>query len=76
MAQVTIYLDPEAAKKARQAAKRAGKTLSGWIRELITGAEETRNWPETFPQLYGAISDQSFAAPHSLRADQVNSLEP
>ncbi len=40
MAQVTIYLDPEHAKRLRQAARAAGLPVSRWIANLV--AERTR----------------------------------
>lgn len=40
MAQLTIYLEEKTQNKARRAAKRAGKSLSGWARERLGKAAE------------------------------------
>ena len=61
MAQLSVYLDKGAEKKARAAAKREGKSLSSWAREKLNAAVDEQNqWPEEFFNLFGSITDDSF----------------
>lgn len=61
MAQLTIYLDEETARKARLAARREGVSLSRWARtRLGEAADEGRVWPAGFHDLYGSIADSTF----------------
>ena len=53
MAQVTIYLDPDTAAKAKAAAKEAGLSQSRWIAELIR-VHATIQWPQTIRRLAGS----------------------
>jgi len=53
MAQVTIYLDPDTAAKAKTAAKEAGLSQSRWIAELIR-RHATIQWPRTVRRLAGS----------------------
>jgi hypothetical protein len=53
MAQVTIYLDPETAAKAKAAAKEAGLSQSRWIAELIR-QHATFQWPRAVRRLAGS----------------------
>ena len=52
MAQVTLYLDEETARRARRAAKAAGLSQSRWLAEL--GRQRTaREWPAAVRELAG-----------------------
>lgn len=53
MAQVTIYLDPDTAAKAKAAAREAGQSQSRWIGELIR-QHATIQWPRTIRRLAGS----------------------
>lgn len=53
MAQVTIYLDPDTAAKAKAAAKEAGLSQSRWIAQLIH-QQATNQWPRTIRRLAGS----------------------
>jgi hypothetical protein len=67
MAQVTIYLDPEVAEKARRAARSNKLSLSKWISELIR--ERTRDsWPDSVRSLAGAWSADCPAAEEMRRS--------
>ena len=70
MPQVTVYLDKKTEQKARSAAKRAGKSLSGWLRTLIEEAPEGE-WPADFDRLFGSIRDERFVAPERLKHEPV-----
>jgi hypothetical protein len=70
MAQVTIYLDKNAAQKARRAARHAGLSLSGWLRAMISNLPDSR-WPDDFDRLYGSVPDPDFVEPADLPAERV-----
>lgn len=53
MAQITIYLDPETAAKARAAAKAAGLSQSRWLADLIR-RHAVVQWPRTVLRLAGS----------------------
>ena len=61
MAQVTIYLDPDTAAKARAAAKEAGLSQSRWIAGLIRRHTEIE-WPGAVLRLAGSWPDFPDAA--------------
>ena len=56
MAQVTIYLEPEVAEKARKEAKANRTSLSKWIADLIRERTDD-SWPESVKKLAGAWAD-------------------
>jgi len=69
MAQLTIYLDEETARKARVAAQRAGVSLSRWARTRLGEAvDEGRAWPAGFHDLYGSLADPSFQVAEDIPA--------
>jgi hypothetical protein len=70
MGQVTIYLDKKTEQKARSAAKRAGKSLSAWLRAVIEVAPE-EGWPYDFERLFGSIDDERFVAPERVNPEPV-----
>ena len=70
MPQVTVYLDKRTEQKARSAAKRAGKSLSGWLRVVIQLAPEGE-WPGDFERLFGSIGDERFVAPGRPKPEPV-----
>lgn len=45
VAQVTIYLPDEVAAAGKRHARRANKSVSAWIAELIERETGTRKWP-------------------------------
>ncbi|MDP4610470.1 MAG: hypothetical protein NWT02_04730 [Opitutales bacterium] len=62
MAQLTIYIDEKTQAKAKQAAKRANRSLSSWACEqLSAAAEEGQSWPEGYFELFGSVQDPSFS---------------
>ena len=64
MPQLNIYLDEQTQAKARQAAKRAGCSLSSWARQQLSAAADTgKIWPEGYFDLYGSVDDAEFNAP-------------
>lgn len=68
MSQVTIYLAPDLAEKAKEAASSQGLSQSKWIARLIeerlntTWPESVKqlagSWPETFPEAETLLENQ------------------
>lgn len=52
MSQVTIYLDPKLAERARKAATSEGLSQSRWVARLIE-EELASQWPESVKRLAG-----------------------
>lgn len=71
MAQVTIYLDDEAASLVRKAAKSAGVSQSRWLADLIR-RRTAREWPESVRRLVGAWADAPSA--EELRRREGNDV--
>ena len=65
MAQLTIYLPDEVEKKARRAAKTAGKSVSRWIADQVTRSTSS-GWSEGFLKAAGAFPD--FPSLEEIRA--------
>jgi len=61
MSQVTIYLDPETARKVREAAAGEGVSRSRWVAKLIE-RELVSSWPAAVRELAGAWPDFPSAA--------------
>jgi hypothetical protein len=56
MAQVTIYLDDAAERRAKAAARKAGVSVSRWVAELVENRTRT-DWPAEARELAGAWPD-------------------
>jgi hypothetical protein len=56
VAQVTIYLPDAVARRLRSAARRARKSLSAYVAELIDPPPERGRWPEGFFDLAGSTT--------------------
>ena len=54
MAQITIYVPDEVARRLRSAARRAKKSLSAYLTEIASGRNERRKWPKWFFALQGS----------------------
>lgn len=66
MAQVTLYLDDQAARGLRSAAEAEGVSQSQWVARLIRDRLAT-SWPESVVALAGAWRDMPTA--EELRRD-------
>ena len=67
MGQLRIYLVEKTQNKARRAAKREGKSLSGWARERLgKAADEGQTWPSGYFDLMGCLGDSALEAPPEL----------
>ena len=56
MAQVTIYLDADAERRVKAAARKAGVSVSRWVGELVENRTRTE-WPAEVRELAGAWPD-------------------
>ena len=59
MAQVSLYLDKETYGKVESAAYSNGKSISGYVAEIIHDHFYYK-WPSDYENLFGSISDDSF----------------
>lgn len=70
MPQLSIYLDEETAALLDSAVSISGTSVSKWVGRQIR--ESLKNqWPDGYFQLFGSVTDSSFAEPEELY--QVNS---
>lgn len=56
MAQITIYLDDDTSRRAREAAATAGVSVSRWIAEMIRH-HSVSEWPAGVAALAGSWSE-------------------
>ena len=56
MAQVTLYLDDDTAKRLKTAAKQAGLSRSRWLAQIVQERTATE-WPQAVKDLAGAWAD-------------------
>ena len=54
MAQITLYVSDDVAERIRREAKRAGKSLSAYMADLVAGGRQPSRWPAGFARLYGS----------------------
>ena len=54
MAQVTLYLPEDIAKRIRREARRSRKSLSAYVAELAARELAPASWPHGFAGLYGS----------------------
>jgi cytochrome P450 len=54
MSQLTIYLPEQVINKLRASARRARKSVSAYVAELIEKRDRPNQWPKDFRKLYGS----------------------
>ena len=54
MSQLTIYLPEAVLRKLRAGARRAKKSVSAYVTDLLERRDRPAEWPETFRALYGS----------------------
>jgi macrodomain Ter protein organizer (MatP/YcbG family) len=54
MSQLTIYLPDAVLRKLRSGARRARKSVSAYVTELLERREKREQWPKGFRELYGS----------------------
>jgi len=54
VAQITIYVPDDIARRLKREARRAKKTLSAYVTSLATGERESNAWPKGFFDLQGS----------------------
>ena len=70
MAQLTVYIDDETRKKIETAAKRAGTSVSLWVKRRLSNALETE-WPDGYFDCLGALEDARLERPESPRGNDL-----
>lgn len=63
MPQLSLYVTDANLALLRERSSRAGLSMSKYTNQLIERDAENCGWPVGFWSLYGAIDDDSFAAP-------------
>jgi hypothetical protein len=71
MAQITIYLPEEVARRIKRDAKRRNKSVSAFIAELATGRGTLSAWPKQFFRLQGSCRG-SLQAPEDPPPDELS----
>ena len=54
VAQLTIYLPESVLRRLRAGSRRAKKSVSAYVSELLERRESPGRWPDNFEQLYGS----------------------
>jgi len=54
MSQLTLYLPDELIKRLKSGARRAKKSLSSYVSELLVARDRPAQWPDAFRSLYGS----------------------
>jgi hypothetical protein len=54
MSQLTIYLPDAVLRKLRAGARKARKSVSSYVSDLLERREKPAQWPEGFRDLYGS----------------------
>ena len=65
MPQISLYIDESTLRKVEYAAARQHKSLSKWVIDQIKPKIEAI-YPTDFENLFGSISDSTFARPEEL----------
>jgi hypothetical protein len=65
MAQISLYLDGDTISQIEIGAKADHISKSKYVAKIIR-EHEANVWPEYFMNLYGSISDKTFAKPPEL----------
>ena len=65
MAQLTIYLDDETAKRIEQEAKAQHSSVSKWVKSKIIQFFQ-KEWPEDFKTILGSLKDSDLQVPEEL----------
>lgn len=63
MSQLVLYLDPGTAARVDEAASRAGKSRSAWVRQVLEEKlSEPQGWSAEFLATYGSWEGESLGA--------------
>ncbi|MFI5309034.1 MAG: hypothetical protein ACHQ53_16890 [Polyangiales bacterium] len=54
MSQLTIYLSEQVLRRLRAGARRARKSVSAYVAEMLEEGEPRAQWPKDFRKLYGS----------------------
>jgi hypothetical protein len=73
--QLSLYLDSRTAQLARSRAKEERASVSKYIAQLVK-EDAQHSWPSDYWELFGSISDESFALPSDPSPEPIEPLEP
>ena len=73
MAQITIYVPDDVARRIKREAKRAKKSLSAYLTELATGQQRDASWPPGFFELQGSCGG-ALKAPEDPPPEEPDTL--
>lgn len=69
MAQITIYVPEDVAKRLKAEARRTRRSVSAVVVGLVQGRDHRGKWPDGFAELYGSchgeLADVEDAPPES-----------
>ena len=65
MPQLSLYLDEDTLQKIEAEAKLSGTSVSKYVTSALR-MHFTKTWPDWHKDLFGSISDESFAKPESI----------
>ena len=65
MPRLSLYLDEATLKMVERAARTSSISVSRWIRNRATQSLKD-DWPDEYFALFGAIKDDTFAAPEEF----------
>jgi hypothetical protein len=68
MPQISLYIDEKTLKMVENAASRQHVSISKWVAEQIR-TRIVPTYPAGFEDLFGSISDETFAAPSRVGFD-------
>ena len=57
MSQLTIYLPEPVLQRLRAGARRAKKSVSAYVADLLERRDRPADWPDGFQKLYGSCGD-------------------
>ncbi len=67
MSRLSLYLPRDVERRLRQRARRAQKSLSAYVRGLVTRELEGEDWPADFASLFGSCKE--LKAPATLKLE-------
>lgn len=73
MAQITIYVPDDIARRIKREAKRAKKSLSAYLTELAIGQRHAPRWPPGFFELQGSCGG-ALKAPEDPPPEEPDAL--
>lgn len=74
MPQISLYIDKKTLDKVEKAADSEKMSISGWVRKQLKRTLKS-SYPDSFEQLFGSITDESFTIPERDSFDEDSKRE-